>query len=565
LNDMNDSDTNVGARKSVVAIVKEDGRLKGVELRKRGGATEILWAKSAESTDADWQSFAAECGLSVKSAADGIADGDKTVVIGFGSAGTVFHRTSMPPVEEQEIESIVKLQAETRLPLPADQTELAWRADPVHNGQVGVTMVVARKDLLQGFVREVRSLDPTKILLDCEGIIKAWRTVFSEHEKEAVVVSMGARSTQVCLAQDGRLSNAVILDLGLEDLSGEAPAEQSETTDKIALDMGIDSFSAKAGEGQTEAAERFTRDMRSVMDLFGFAAPAQVPVFVLSDDSAVYVSVVSSLRSAALNARVVLPNVRTLAAEGESGVEWIYNYRAAIGLGLMAIEERTDELNIFKNVYSRFEEKETKHWLYSPKVAGAIACVMLLALAIVCYSLDMKSPKSIMQRLEASTSGAKTDLDTLVQRQRLIKMVARERPDILALLRLVNDCGEKGVVLDSVFFKKDQKVTVTGQVQSNDQLYKFQENLDKHKDVTSVDITNSAQITSKSSGRSSGGPPGGPSEPPGRPGRPGGPSGGPSEPPGGPSAGGSRGKGGTKFTITFQYKNFSKKATRAQG
>ena len=555
MNDMNDSDTNVGAQKSVVAIVKEDGRLKGVELRKRGGAAEILWAKSTESADADWQSFAAECGLSVRSAAGEIADGDKTVVIGFGSAGTVFHRTSMPPVEEQEIESIVKLQAETRLPLPAEQTELAWRADPVHNGQVGVTMVVARKDLLQGFVREVRSLDPTKILLDCEGIIKAWRTVFSEHEKEAVVVSIGARSTQVCLARDGRLSNAVILDLGLEDLCGEEPAEQLETTDEIALDMGIDGFSAKAGEGQTEAAERFSQDMRSVMNLFGFADPQQVPVFVLSDDSAVYVSVVSSLRSADLNARVVLPNARTLAAEGRSGVEWIYNYRAAIGLGLMAIEDETDELNIFENVYSRFEEKETKHWLYSPKVAGAIACVMLLALAIVCYSLDMKSPKSIMQRLEASTSEAKTDLDTLVQRQRLIKMVARERPDMLALLKLVNDCGERGVVLDSVFFKKDQKVSVMGQVQSNEQLYKFQENLDKHKDVTSVDITNSARVTSKSSGRSSAGPSA----------RPSGPSTKPGGPPGGPSAGGSRGKGRTKFTITFQYKNFSKKSTRAQG
>jgi len=557
LNDMNDSDTNVGARKSVVAIVKEDGRLKGVELRKRGGATEILWAKSTESTDADWQSFATECGLPVRSAADKIADGDKTVVIGFGSAGTVFHRTSMPPVEEQEIESIVKLQAETRLPLPAEQAELAWRADPVQNGQVGVTMVVARRELLQGFVREVRSLDPTKILLDCEGVIKAWKTVFSEHEKEAVVVSIGARSTQVCLARDGRLSNAVILDLGLEDLSGEEPAEQSETTDKTALDMGIDGFSAKAEE-QTEAAERFSQDMRSVMNLFGFADPQQVPVFVLSDDSAVFVSVVSSLRSADLNARVVLPNVGTLAAEGESGVEWIYNYRAAIGLGLMAIEDESDELDIFENVYSRFEEKKEKHWLYSPKVAGAIACVMLLALAIVCYSLDMKSPKSIMQRLEASTSEAETDLDTLVQRQRLIKMVARERPDMLALLKLVNDCGEKGVVLDSVFFKKDQKVSVMGQVQSNEQLYKFQENLDKHKDVTSVDITNSARVTSKSSGRSSGGPSARPSGPPAPGGRPGGS-------PGRPSAGGSKGKGGTKFTITFQYKNFSKKSTRAQG
>jgi hypothetical protein len=319
---MNDSDTNVGTRQSVVAIVREDDVLKGVELRKRDGATEILWAKSTEDIDVDWQSFAAECDLSVKSAADEGTDSERTVVIGFGSAGTVFHRASVPPVEEQEIESIVQLQAERRLPLPSEQTELAWLADPAQNGQIGVTMVVARKELLQ---------------------------------EEAVVVSMSARSTQVCLARDGRLSNAVILDLGLEDLSGESPTERTETTEKIALDMGIDSLSSEAHVGQTEIAERFVRDMKSVMDLFGFEDPGRVPVLVLSDDSTTYVSIVSSLRSAELNARVVLPNVRTLASQGESGVQWIYDYRAAIGLGLMALEDGADELKIFENVYSRFE------------------------------------------------------------------------------------------------------------------------------------------------------------------------------------------------------------------
>ena len=287
--------------------------------------------------------------------------------------------------------------------------------------------------------------------------------------------------------------------------------------------------------------------MRSVMNLFGFTDPAQLPVFVLSDNSAVYVSVVSALRSADFNARIVLPNVRTLAAEGESGVGWIYDYRAAIGLGLMALEDETDELNIFKNVYSRAEDQEKKHWLYSPKVACAIACVMLLALAIVCYAIDMKSPKSIKQRLEASTSQAKTDLDTLVERQRLIKTVARERPDMLALMKVINDCGERGVLLNSILFKKDQKVTISGQVQSSDQLYKFQENLDKNKDITDVKIPNTGRITSRSSG-SSGGRPGGPSPSPSA-GRPSGPD--------------SRGKGGITFTITFDYRNFSRK-TRAQ-
>ncbi len=530
MNDMNDNNIDAGERQSVVAMVREDGKLKGIELRKRHGSLEILWARSAESADADWQSFASKCGLSAKPATPADTKSDRMVVVGFGSAGTVFHRTSVPPVPDQEIESIIQLQAETRLPLPADQTELTWRADPAHNGQVGVTMVVARKELLQGFVKNVRCLDPTKILLDCEGIIKAWRTVFSEHEKDAIVVSMGARNTQVCLAEGGRLSNAVILDMGIEDFSQDAHEEQTETT------------------------ERFARDMRSVVDLFGYEERAKLPVYVLSDNSAIYVSIVSSLRSADLNARIALPDTQKLTGPGESGAEWIYEYRAPIGLALMAFEDGGDKLNIFEHVYTRADQQEKKHWLYSPKVACAIASVMLLLLAIVSYAIDMKTPKAIKSRLEASASEAEMDLDALVQRQNLIKTVARERPDMLALLKLVNASGERGVMLNSLHFRKDQKVTITGQVQNNDQLYKLQENLRKNKDIAEVKIQSFGKVSGASSRGSSGGAPSKAGA--GPPGRPGGA-------PGGRASGpGSKGKGGVTFTITFHYKNFTKKAAR---
>jgi Tfp pilus assembly protein PilN len=283
--------------------------------------------------------------------------------------------------------------------------------------------------------------------------------------------------------------------------------------------------------------------MRSVLNLFGFTDPSQIPIFVLSDDGAVYSSLASSMRAADLNARVVLPNVRTVTAKGKSGIEWIYDYRAAIGLGLIALDERDEELNIFENVYKPSDQEQKKHWLLSPKVAGAVACVMLLVLAIVSYAIDLKSPKSIMDRVQASTVAAKTDLDALVQRQRLIKTVARERPDMLALMKTINECGDNGVQLNSIHFKKDQKVSITGQVKSNDQLYKFQENLDDHKDITEAEIQNTGKVSSKG---------GGPS------GRPGGPPGDP------PSGGGSRGKGGITFTITFHYKNFTRKLTREQ-
>jgi hypothetical protein len=144
-----------------------------------------------------------------------------------------------------------------------------------------------------------------------------------------------------------------------------------------------------------------------------------------------------------------------------------------------------------------------------------------------------------LDALKASVSEAKKDLDALVQRQKLIRMVARERPDILALLKLITDSGERGVLLNGVSFKKDSKVSITGQVQSDVQLYKFQKTLDKNKDMTDVKITNIGRVSSKSGG-------------------------GPAGRPGGPPSGGARGKGGITFTITFHYKNFTKKTARAQ-
>ena len=448
--------TNIRTQRSVVAIAQEESKLKAIELREQKGGLRVLWTKSSEDTDTDWRVFAAECGLSVEPTAHTGADSNRAVVVGFNSAGVAFYRISVPAVGEEETASIVKLQAETRLPLPVEQMELAWRADQMQNGQVGVIVAAARKKLLQGFVEDVRSFEPTKILLDCEGVVKAWKAFFSGDKKHAVVVSMAARNTQVCLAEDGRLSNAMVLDIGMEDLAAENEDEQMQTS------------------------ERFVQDMRSVLELFGYAEQAELPVFVLSDGDAAHVSIVSSLRSAGLNARVALPDVKDLRVPKEIGVEGIYKYRVPIGLGLMALEASEDELNIFEHLYSPAAKKERKHWLYSPKVACVIAAVMLVLSAVVYCSVDMASPGAIEKRL--STSGSDADINLLMQRQKLIKTVAQQRPDLLDLLGQVNASGERGIKLESFHFKKGQPVTITGQADGKEQLYRFEESLQTIKD-----------------------------------------------------------------------------------
>ncbi|MFB0524766.1 MAG: hypothetical protein ACETVZ_04455, partial [Phycisphaerae bacterium] len=264
---MSSSMTDMGTWRSAIAIAQVDGKLKAVQITKQGEAFEVLWAKSSKGGDADWPRFASECGLSVGPAEKTKADGDKTVVVGFGSAGVAFYHLDLPEAKEEEMTAMVRLQAETLLPLPAEKMETTWRTQRVQDGKVTITIAAARREHLQRFVENVRSLEPAEILLDCEAIVRAWKELFYGDEKDALIVSLSARSTQVCLAEDGRLSNAVVLDMGTEDFL--------ETANDL-----LDS-AHKAEPEQTETTERFIQDIKSALQSFGHTESAELPVFVL--------------------------------------------------------------------------------------------------------------------------------------------------------------------------------------------------------------------------------------------------------------------------------------------
>ena len=493
-------DRNIRGWRTAVAISQEAGRLNAVAVQRQAGKFEVLWAKSCEGNQSKLGSFAAECGLPIEQppnvSVGGGIDGDRVVVAGFNSAAVAFYRLWVPAIKEKDIEAVVRLQAETLLPLSAEQVELTWRLGRTRDGEVAVTVAAARRERLQEFVENVRGFGPAKILLDYEGIVKAWQTFFGGdlNEGDAAVVNMGARSTQVCLVEDGRLSNAAVVDIGADEL----------------LEGG------GVGE-QTEATEGFARDVASVLKLFGCAEPGELPVFVLSGGGDAMEGIVSSLKSAGLDARESPPLLEQLQVEGGISAEELYGYRVPIGLAMMGLEAGT-ELNLFEQLYRPFKKEEKKHWAYSLKAAGAIAAVTLALLVIVSYAVDAASPGAIEKRLKAAVSDA--DISALVQRQKLIKTVAAERPDLLEVLNYISSSGSKGILLDSVQFKKGQAVSITGQVDNPDLLYKFQESLLTKKGVKEVEIQNAAKDP----------------------------------------------KGDKfKFTITFHYKNFTKKGTGISG
>ena len=455
------------AGQSAVAIAKDQDKLRAVELEKHDGSFEILWARSS-AADGDWGDFGVECGLADDAAKTARGGAKKTVAVGYSSLGVAFYHVEAPAVGDEEIAAIVRIQAETLLPLPPEQVEFAWRGRASGDGKVAVTVAAAKREHLQRFAESVRGLDPRLILLDCEAIVKAWKLFFAGDNQRCAVVSLGLRSTQVCLAEDGQLTDAVVLDVGTQDLL----AAQRELSDS---------------EGQSptqyaEATDRFCQDMRSAVESFGCVETAELPLIVLSDGSEPAKSVVACLNAAGMNARVAQPQAAKTARGTELKSEEIYEYRVPLGLAAMAMDGPAGALKLFESLYEAAGPQATKLGLRSNRVAGVLAGVMLAALVFTAYAVDVATER----RLSALES--QSHFKEVIQRYNLMKTVAQHRPDLLELLGEINGGDNKGVVLDSFQFKKGQPINVTGQAQSSEQLYGFQKYLLGRNGIKEVNI-----------------------------------------------------------------------------
>jgi hypothetical protein len=474
---------------SVIAAAKDDARFKAVEVRKQDNVLEVLWTKSLPADSQTWTAFAAACGITART------DGhDKTQrrhsasVVGLDSTGVAFYRVTAPVVEQQEMASIVRMQAESLLPLPPDQIEVAWRTMPSTNGNVDIIIAAARREHLQKFAGSVRDFRPGRILLSCEGTAKAWESLFSDRQPQALLVSIHAENTQVCLVQDGVVAQAAMLGTGMADLlSPGSPAAPGQLTDTV---------------------EWFAQDLRTTLASFGWNESTSWPILVLSDGSQAMNSIIEALNASGVPAKASVPEAKNLRLPSGFETKDIYDYRTPLGLSLIALEKPAGTLNLFERIAQQEEqEKATSAWR-NVVLAGAVAVALLIVLIVTVYLTDVASAK----RWAALT--ARPDFETARQHQALLKTVARHRPDMLDLLTSINAGKNDGIVLDSLHFRKGQTVTVAGQAGNTEQMWAFEKNLRAHKDITNVAIVNPTQDNKTKK---------------------------------------------IKFTITFNYRNFSKK------
>jgi hypothetical protein len=256
-----------------------------------------------------------------------------------------------------------------------------------------------------------------------------------------------------------------------------------------------------------EITERFARDLQAVLSSFGWDTRSGWPVVVLSDGSPGIERIVASLQAAGLPAEAAVPMTQELKVPAGFGAAETYDYRVPLGLALTALDGPAETLDLFEHLGAGVQQ-QADAGRRSVVLAGALAVVMFIALVLTWYAVDL----ALARRLKAQV--ADPNFEAARQHQVLLQTVARHRPDILQLLLDVNAGQNDGVVLDSIHFKKGQTVTVTGQADKEEQMWKYEANLREQKGITGVVFTNT------------------PPDPKTRK---------------------------IKFTATFQYRNFSKK------
>jgi hypothetical protein len=443
------TNTDMGTACAISTGRSGEGPFRAVKLRQQASGFELVWKKSWDSVDTtgtERSDLASE-----------------QVVVVAESKGVVFYRIDIPPVRDNQVGPVVKMQAEALLPLGSDEMELCWRADKVAGASRGVTIAAGRKDKLAGFILTAKRFAASKVLLDYDGVVKAWRELLGGTDARTVLLSVTENGTGVLLAENGRLSQAVSLDIGSGDLLGD--------------------------QGRGGAGELFVHDLRNALELFG----ADGEVVLLSQDAETQKKVISCLAEAGINAREAVYESSLVKGTEEINPEDIIEYIAPIGAAMLALEADGGELGLFEGLHRATEDGDTKQSGGSLKRPCIITVVMAILFLLVCYGIDKASLAQLRKHMYANSGKDDgTNGGALIEHQKMRKLIAGSRPDMLELLSKISDSSSDGILLDAITFRKRQPVMINGKCKSYEQLYELQKKLGAQGGIKEVRIVNSA-------------------------------------------------------------------------
>ena len=438
---------------SVTAVARQARQVRSVELRHKGRSLELMHLEQADS----WQALARQAKV-LSESGQRLRVAHHEVVVGLEAVGVAFYRMTLPKVGPQETDAMVRMQAETRLPLSADQMGLDWKTVAVNDAERTAVVAAMRKN--SPGVNEAVSLEPDHIVTEADALVQMWRWGCAQTNPEAILMSCAEHHTVVCCVRDHQLIHASVLDLGLKDM--------------VPADTVFEAMSSL----NSGPMDQFVQDLQGVMQSYQKALPGCEALTLLSDGSDIFKAIIQTVSQAGLEVHETMPSEAVFSGRMALSVADLYAWRVPIGLALCVLNQSPTHFELFKDQCGCLEKKQHSKMgpILSWLAAGAAVCVMTGTL----YVVDVRRHKKLTE-LTQTPEVAQFQKERTYQ-----KRVARQRANLLELIDVVTSKEYKGLTLDTFTYKRGQPVKIVGRADKAPLWYVFDEAMTNKKGVTQV-------------------------------------------------------------------------------
>lgn len=424
---------------SAAAFAKtSDGTCHAVKIKQTSAGVELIWKHSGQ----------AEAIVESLSSSDLNPSKTRTAIC-IDPSGVAFYNIEIPNVPDVQLDSLVQMQAETILPLPLEQMEIAYHRGRVVADKCRVTIAAGRSMQLKSEMVFAKKCRAASIILSSQATVKAFDTLFDIEKQKYVILNMRSNNTQVVFSENGRLVHAAKIDIGSDDLSGE---------DK-------------------QNAEMFISDLRNSLEMFKFEKSEEIITYVFSESRHLTENIVAGLNNIDILAEAADIKINAITGKNAVSDDEICEFLEPIGCALLAIDEDNPPLNLFSELYNNKKKKTKKTSGLTALIRAASVFIVMLLVTIFIFNQ--------LNKMELAKYENK-DIDKLVAEQNTRKLIAQQRPDIINLFTLINEEAPGGTIINSISFKKGQKVTIASSASSHEQIIQMEKYLSEKKDFSDV-------------------------------------------------------------------------------
>lgn len=372
-----------------------------------------------------------------------------SMLVGLDSSQVGFYVFDVPSVQEPQLTSIVRTQAEGYLPLPVSGMRLAWRVDPGQPADRCILAAVRSEVYQQSMSRFSRAVIQS-ITPDVVGLVACWHDCFQSSRQKTVVLRIAADEAVAVLTEYGRILNAVRV-----DVDPEGPAQ---------LLVG---------------------DLLQALHSLG-PEIRQTDLFLLSTGSAGHAELLEELGKEGFHVHVSDLDREKLVQLQDPDPSVIEACPEAFGLALLGLRRQSVDFDFTRQKLG--PELTGRQQVFSASVLRAVLSMILAVVigVIGLYWKDKVELSSLQRQLSQEEEGQTAQ--RLLQQMEYRRQVAQTRPDLLALLDIIRQVMPEEMLLDQVLFERGKPVELRGVAVSYEQTYEFQKNLQQRGDIRQVQL-----------------------------------------------------------------------------